>query len=231
MLTQRVDAIARFTRNDATRLGIAAVILILILTAVLGADILPQQPLDLKAGDLAPSDIVAPKTLTFESASKTTAAQAQARAEVEPQYDFTSDNAAAHRAGAAGRLREPRLARRHDLRGRPSVGAARLVARDLDPRPLGEGSRHARGAGAGRLAGPANRGGARARRARASGAARHRRRGDEDPARRADGRRSRPGASGTSPPSSSARWSCRTPRSVPSSPPRRRLAPSRRSRR
>ena len=59
MLTQRVDAIARFTRNDATRLGIAAVILILILTAVLGADILPQQPLDLKAGDLAPSDIVA----------------------------------------------------------------------------------------------------------------------------------------------------------------------------
>jgi cyclic-di-AMP phosphodiesterase PgpH len=95
MLTQRVDAITRFTRNDATRLGIAAVILILVLTAVLGADILPQQPLDLQAGDLAPNDIVAPKTISFTSASQTAAAQTQARSEVEPQYDFTSDNAAA----------------------------------------------------------------------------------------------------------------------------------------
>jgi cyclic-di-AMP phosphodiesterase PgpH len=95
MLTQRVEAISRFTRNDATRLGIAAVILVLILTAVLGADIVPQQPLDLQAGDLAPRDIVATKTMEYESPSKTALAREQARSEVQPQYDFTSDNAAA----------------------------------------------------------------------------------------------------------------------------------------
>jgi putative nucleotidyltransferase with HDIG domain len=95
MLTQRVDAIARFTRRDATRLGIAAAILVLILTAVLGADILPQAPLQLTAGQLAPQDIIATKALEFESTSQTEAARVQARDDIQPQYDFTTDNAIA----------------------------------------------------------------------------------------------------------------------------------------
>jgi putative nucleotidyltransferase with HDIG domain len=95
MLTQRVDAIARFTRSDATRLGIAAAILVVVLTAVLAADILPQQPISATAGQLARADVVSPRTIDFESASQTAAARDAARAAVLPQYDFTTDNAIA----------------------------------------------------------------------------------------------------------------------------------------
>ncbi len=95
MLTQRADAIAQFTRTDATRLGIAAAILVLVLTAVLGADILPQEPLRLASGDLAPRDVIAPKALEFQSTAQTEAARAAARKGVLPQYDFTTENAVA----------------------------------------------------------------------------------------------------------------------------------------
>ena len=61
MLTQRLDAFARFTRRDAARFVIATGILVAVLTAILGADILPQEALSLAAGDLAPRDIVAPQ--------------------------------------------------------------------------------------------------------------------------------------------------------------------------
>ena len=60
MLTSRAVAISRFTRNDATRLTIASGILVLILTAILGADFLPKETLTLKAGDIVGTDIVAP---------------------------------------------------------------------------------------------------------------------------------------------------------------------------
>ena len=53
MLTQRADAIARFTRNDAVRFAIAAGILIAVLTAILGSEILPQPTLTAAVGDLA----------------------------------------------------------------------------------------------------------------------------------------------------------------------------------
>jgi cyclic-di-AMP phosphodiesterase PgpH len=95
MLTQRVDAIARFTRNDATRLGIAAAILVVVLTAVLAADILPQQPISATAGQLARTDVVAPRALDYESATETAAAREAARVAVLPQYDFTTENAIA----------------------------------------------------------------------------------------------------------------------------------------
>ena len=39
MLIHRAPVIARFTRNDATRLGVAAATLILVMTAILGAAI------------------------------------------------------------------------------------------------------------------------------------------------------------------------------------------------
>ncbi len=95
MLTQRAPVLARFTRNDATRLGIATGILVLVLTAILGSDILPKESLNLQVGDLAPRDIVAQKALTFDSQVRTAAAREAARAAVQPQYDFTTDKAIA----------------------------------------------------------------------------------------------------------------------------------------
>jgi putative nucleotidyltransferase with HDIG domain len=95
MLTSRAPALVRFTRSDASRLTIAAVILILAITAILGVDILPDEPLEVDAGELAPEDIVAPRAIDFVSVVQTSEARAVARAAVEPQYDFTSENAIA----------------------------------------------------------------------------------------------------------------------------------------
>jgi len=95
MLTQRAPALVRFTRNDATRLFIAAAVLVGALTAILGIDILPQPSLNLVEGDLAPRDIAAPRAQTFESDVQTAAARAAARAAVPNQYDFTPDKAIA----------------------------------------------------------------------------------------------------------------------------------------
>jgi putative nucleotidyltransferase with HDIG domain len=95
MLTQRAPVLARFTRHDATRLGIATGILVLVLTAILGASTLTQESLHLKVGDLAPHDIVAPRALDFESSVRTADAREAARAAVQPQYDFTTDKAIA----------------------------------------------------------------------------------------------------------------------------------------
>jgi putative nucleotidyltransferase with HDIG domain len=95
MLTSRGATISRFTRSDATRLGIASVILILILTAILGADFLPKETLTLKVGDIAPADIVAPRAIDLQSDVQTAAARQAARQAVEPQYDFTSEKAIA----------------------------------------------------------------------------------------------------------------------------------------
>ncbi len=93
MLTRSVATRAGFSRSDATRLAIAAAILIAGLAAILGADILPQQPLKVAVGDLATHDIVAPRAIDFESEVQTSAAQAAASQAVEPQYDYTTENA------------------------------------------------------------------------------------------------------------------------------------------
>jgi putative nucleotidyltransferase with HDIG domain len=95
MLTQRAPVLARFTRNDATRLGIATGILVLVLTAILGASTLTQETLQLQVGDLAPRDIVAQRALDFESQVRTADAREAARAADQPQYDFTTDKAIA----------------------------------------------------------------------------------------------------------------------------------------
>jgi putative nucleotidyltransferase with HDIG domain len=95
MLAQRTQVLTRFTRNDATRLGIASLILVLSLTAILAIDLLPSRPLDVQAGDLAVGDIQAPRAVDFESEVQTQAAREAARSNVEPQYDFTSDQAIA----------------------------------------------------------------------------------------------------------------------------------------
>ena len=95
MLTQRTDTPTRFTRKDVPRLLIAGGILILALSAILGADILPEQPLNVTEGQLATRDIVAPKAIEFESKVQTDAARAAASAAVPFQYSFTTENAIA----------------------------------------------------------------------------------------------------------------------------------------
>ena len=80
------------------------------MTAVLGADILPKQPLDARAGELATSDIVAPRAIDFESKVQTAAAQAAASKGVAPQYTFTTENAIAI-ADAQQVMFESRVAR------------------------------------------------------------------------------------------------------------------------
>ena len=74
MLTRRSVGSARFSRQDIPRVAIAAGILILALTAILGADILPEAPLDATVGQLATRDIVAPRAVDFVSTSQTDAA-------------------------------------------------------------------------------------------------------------------------------------------------------------
>ena len=93
MLTRRSQGSARFSRQDIPRLAIAAGILILALTAILGADILPEAPLDATVGQLATRDIVAPRAIDFVSTSQTEAAREAAMNAVPPQYTFTSENA------------------------------------------------------------------------------------------------------------------------------------------
>src|SRR4051812_9389495 len=95
MLTQRIEPPSRFTRADMPRLAIAAGILILALAAILGADILPESPLQVAEGQLATRDIVAPRALDFESRVQTDAARQAATTAVGPQYDFTTENAIA----------------------------------------------------------------------------------------------------------------------------------------
>jgi putative nucleotidyltransferase with HDIG domain len=95
MLTQRPASSVRFTRGDVPRIAIAAGILVLALAAILGADILPQPPLDVTAGQLASRDIVAPRAIEFDSTIQTDAARAAASAAIPPQYTFTTENAIA----------------------------------------------------------------------------------------------------------------------------------------
>ena len=110
MLTQRIETPNRFTRRDLPRLAIAAGILILALAAILGADILPEPPLDVAEGQLATRDIVAPRALDFESKLQTDAARAAASAAVPFQYSFTTENAIAI-AGAQQVAFEDRVGR------------------------------------------------------------------------------------------------------------------------
>jgi cyclic-di-AMP phosphodiesterase PgpH len=87
-----VDAIIP-GRRDLGRLAATAGVLVLAMTAILAVDLSPQ--LVLQAGDLAPTDIKAPKAITFTNPVLTAEAQQAARDQVQPQYDFTSERAIA----------------------------------------------------------------------------------------------------------------------------------------
>jgi putative nucleotidyltransferase with HDIG domain len=94
VLSRRLDRVAAFTRRDAVRLAVAAVLLVTGLTAVLSIDDLPRA-VDLSVGDLATADVRAPRTRVFESETETAAARQAARDAVPPQYDYKAETAAA----------------------------------------------------------------------------------------------------------------------------------------
>ena len=110
MLTQRTAAPTQFTRRDASRLGVAAGILILVLSAILAADVFVDPGLRLDAGQPAPTDIRAPRQVDFVSLVKTEEARVAAREAVPDQYDYTTGNAVAI-AAAQQRRFEGRVSR------------------------------------------------------------------------------------------------------------------------
>ncbi len=93
MLSRTIDAAGRFTRRDAVRLVFFACALVLALGAILGADLLTPG-LDLAAGQIAPTPVRAPRALTYTSAIQTQDKRDEAARAVEPQYDYSEDNAA-----------------------------------------------------------------------------------------------------------------------------------------
>ena len=70
MLTQRAPVLARFTRSDAMRLGIAATSLIVAMTAILAFDI-PADPVRYELGEVVREDVTAQKVVSFESQTLT----------------------------------------------------------------------------------------------------------------------------------------------------------------
>jgi cyclic-di-AMP phosphodiesterase PgpH len=95
MLTTRAEAARAFGRPDLFRLAGAAAVLILVVSTILGADVLLPQPLSLQVGDVARADIVSPRATTLESQVQTEALRQQAPDGVEPQYSYTTGNAIA----------------------------------------------------------------------------------------------------------------------------------------
>jgi cyclic-di-AMP phosphodiesterase PgpH len=95
VLAQRAESLVRFSRRDASRLGMASAVLVLVLTAILGADILGSQPLALNVGDVAARDIVSPVEREFESKVETQARRDAAAKDVLPQYDYSTEKAIA----------------------------------------------------------------------------------------------------------------------------------------
>jgi cyclic-di-AMP phosphodiesterase PgpH len=79
------------SRREVARIGVAASALIAVLTLVLGIDLTPG--IDVEVGDLAQSDIRAPRALTYRNEILTEEARERARLLVTPQYDYTTERA------------------------------------------------------------------------------------------------------------------------------------------
>jgi putative nucleotidyltransferase with HDIG domain len=79
------------TRRELARLIAAFGALVIVMTLTLGLDLSPG--LALHSGDLATSDVVAPRALNYTNELLTAQARQAARDGVDPQYDFTSERA------------------------------------------------------------------------------------------------------------------------------------------
>ena len=97
MLARTLDAAGRFTRRDAFRLVLFACGLVVLLTAILGADLVSPSltpGVDLVAGQVAPASVRAPRAATYVSETQTEEKRAEAARAVDPQYDYTEAEAA-----------------------------------------------------------------------------------------------------------------------------------------
>ena len=93
MLTQRPTApSSTFTRSDLRRLIVGAVLLVTAMTAIFALDLVPE-PLVIEAGDVAPANIVAPRTETYISEVRTAAEREAAVKDVKDVYDYGSQKA------------------------------------------------------------------------------------------------------------------------------------------
>src|SRR4029079_3213862 len=91
MLTTRgAQPSITFTRQDFRRAVIAGATLVVALTAIFALDLFPQR-LVIQVGDVAASDIVAPRAGSYVSDIKTSAAKDEASKLVDPVYDFSDD--------------------------------------------------------------------------------------------------------------------------------------------
>ena len=102
MLGRPAQEGVRISRRELIRLAAAASALIIAMTVILGVDFSPR--LDVKVGDLAPTDIRAPRAATFTNNVLTQAARDAARAAVPSQYDYTSESAIATAAQQLARF-------------------------------------------------------------------------------------------------------------------------------
>jgi len=102
MLGRPAQEGVRISRRELIRLAATAAALIIAMTAILGIDFTPR--LDVKVGDLAPTDIRAARAATFTNNVLTQAARDAARAAVPSQYDYTSVSAIATAAQQLSRF-------------------------------------------------------------------------------------------------------------------------------
>jgi putative nucleotidyltransferase with HDIG domain len=106
VLAQPAESPVRFSRRDAIRLGVASVVLVIVLTMILGVDVLLPQPLSLNVGDVATRDLVAPTTpVPFQSDVQTEARRQDAAKAALPQYDYSTEKAIAVAAEQVSALR------------------------------------------------------------------------------------------------------------------------------
>jgi putative nucleotidyltransferase with HDIG domain len=81
------------SRLELARIVVAATSLIVVMTLALGVDLSPG--INVQVGDLVETDIRAPKALNYTNDILTAQAREQARKDVLPQYDYTSERAIA----------------------------------------------------------------------------------------------------------------------------------------
>ncbi|HEY8438760.1 MAG TPA: HDIG domain-containing metalloprotein, partial [Candidatus Limnocylindrales bacterium] len=93
MLSRRPPIAPRvFGRRDVSRVALGGGVVVAALTLIFALDLLPNR-LVLQVGDVAPFDIVAPRTDSYISKIETDAARDEARKSVEPVYDYGTEKA------------------------------------------------------------------------------------------------------------------------------------------
>ena len=135
MLAQRPDQIFNFTRRDFARLVVAAILLVVALSTILGVDVAPSG-LGLQVGTIAQDSVRAPRALTYTSDILTARARSDAADGVAPQYDFSPQRAADVADAAGGGIRGGSPRRRRRVCLEPERPQPLEPAGDRDPGPV-----------------------------------------------------------------------------------------------